>query len=129
METVIKIKEIKQNCMGTLDLIAQFNGMRKSQSFIVYPMSKDNATDKIMIQSDTRIGYISLINGDVTLCAPVSSGAYQPHLMFIKKIDCLSIEELAGLKFRLVQIANIKAGNNALHVFVDNSNADKVTIF
>jgi hypothetical protein len=27
--------------MGTLSLEAKFNGMRKSQEFIVYPMHKD----------------------------------------------------------------------------------------
>lgn len=44
-------------------------------------------------------------------------------------MDKLTREELAGLKFRLIQTAGDKVGNNALHVVTDNSNAEKVSIF
>ena len=124
-----KIINIKKNCMGTLDLEAKFNGMRKSQSFIVYPMHEGQETDKIKIQSSTRIGYINLIDGVVYLCAPQSNGAYNVHLMFVKPVDKLSAEELAGLKFRLVQTADKMAGSNAIHIFTDNPGAEKVSVF
>jgi hypothetical protein len=123
----MKILNIKKNCMGTLSFDAKFNGMRKPQDFIVYPMHKDQATDKIKIQSDTRIGYIYLETGDIVIAGPVSSGAYNPHLIFAKKIDALEKDELAGLKFRLFQTADPMAGNRCVHT--DNSNADKVKIF
>jgi len=124
-----KIISIEKNCMGTLDINAKFKGMRKVQDFIVYPIPEGEKIEKIKIQSDTRIGYINLNNGIVSLCPPVSSGAYNPHLMFVKDIDVLNREELAGLKFRLIQTADKKAGNNALHIFTDNAGAKNVSIF
>lgn len=124
-----KIINIKKNCLGTLDIEAKFNKMRKPQAFTVYPLHEGNETNKIKIQSDTRIGYIYMNTGVVSLCQPHSNGAYNVHLMFVRPIDKLSIEDLAGLKFRLMQTADKMAGNNALHVFTDNSGAEKVTIF
>jgi len=115
--------------MGTLDLICKFKGMRKDQSFIVYPIHEGMEADKIKIQSETRIGYINLNNGLVSLCPPIPSGAYNPHLMFVKEIDVLSKEELAGLKYQLIQTASKKAGNNSVCMYTDNNGADKVSIF
>jgi len=122
------INNIRKNIMGTLSFDGKFNGMRKAQDFIVYPMHSGNDTDKIMIQSNSRIGYIYLETGVVRMSPSVSGGAYAPHLMFAKDIDKLSTEDLAGLKFRLVQTADKKAGNNGV-MYTDNSNADKVAIF
>lgn len=115
--------------MGTLSFAGKFKGMRKSQDFIIYPMHEGASISKIKIQSDTRIGYINLDNGTVSLCPPVSSGAYNPHLMFVKNVDTLTREELAGLIFRLVQTSGEKVGNNSLCIFTDNSAAGKVEIF
>lgn len=125
----MKIENLKTNCMGTLSFDGKFNGMRKTQDFIVYPMHKENRNDRIMIQSDTRIGYIYFDSGDVILTPPRSGGSYSVHLIYAKKIDQLTREELARLKFRLVQTAGDKVGNNGLHVVTDNSNANKVAIF
>ncbi len=113
--------------MGTLSLECQFNGMRKSQEFIVYPMHEGNETDNILIQSDTRIGRIFLNTGNVIMSPPRSGGSYNVHLMFAKEIDTLSGEELAGLKFRLVQTAGKRVGNNVIST--DNSGAENVSIF
>ncbi len=123
------ITNIRKNCMGTLSIEAKFNGMRKSQEFIVYPMHQGNDADKIMIQSDSRIGYIFLNTGIVRMSPPRAGGSYAPHLIFAKDIDKLSIEDLAGLKFRLVQTADSKAGSNVMHIFTDNSAASNVAIF
>lgn len=124
----MKILKIVQNCMGTLSFEAKFNGMRKPQDFIVYPMKAGNETGRILIQSDTRIGYIYLDSGKVSLCPPVSSGAYFSHLMLCAEVDTLDNSEMAGLKFRLVQTANEKAGTNGI-CYTDNSAAEKVSIF
>ena len=124
-----KITSIEKNCMGTLDINAKFKGMRKDQEFIIYPISEGADVQKIKIQSDTRIGYINLNNGIVSLCPPVSSGAYNPHLMFVKDVDVLNKSELAGLKFRLIQTADKNAGDNALHIQTDNLGANQASIF
>lgn len=123
------ITNIRKNCIGTLSIEAKFNGMRKSQEFIVYPMHEGNNAEKIMIQSDSRIGHIFLNSGIVRMSPPRSGGSYAPHLIFAKDIDKLSTEDLAGLKFRLVQTADKMAGNNGMHIFTDNSAAEKVSIF
>ena len=124
-----KIENIKINCMGTLSFDGKFNGMRKSQDFIVYPMHKGDDADKIKIQSDTRIGYIMLNSGDVIMSPSRQGGSYFVHLAFAKKIDQLTREELAGLKFRLVQTAGDTVGKNAMHIVTDNSGADLLKIF
>jgi hypothetical protein len=125
----MKISNIKTNCLGTLSLDGKFNGMRKAQDFIVYPMQKDDDIDRVKIQSDTRIGYISLKSGDVIMSPSRQGGSYFVHLAFAQKIDQLTQEELAGLKYRLFQTAGEKVGNNGMKIYCDNSNADKVVIF
>jgi hypothetical protein len=126
---MMKISNITKNRMGTLSFDGKFKGMRKQQDFIVYPLHKDNAFDKLTIQSDTRIGKIDLASGEVTMSPPRQGGSYNIHLMFAKAIDCLSTDELAGLKFRLVQTAGDNVGNNGMSITTDNSNAANVAIF
>ena len=125
----MKLSNIKTNRMGTLSFDAKFKGMRKEQNFIVYPIHKGNNVDKIMIQSETRIGYLYLNTGDVIMSHPRSGGSYSPHLMFAKKIDQLDKEELAGFKFRLVQTEGDSVGNNGMKIITDNSGAGLVSIF
>ena len=122
------IEKITKNCMGTLDITAKFNGMRKAQEFIVYPIKSTDQQDNILIQSGTRIGRIDLNNGKVTMSTPRAGGSYGVHLAFATVIDTLSTEELAGLKFRMVQTASNKAGNNGI-MYTDNSGAENVSIF
>ena len=115
--------------MGTASITAKFTNMRKEQDFIVYPIQKTNSTDRIMIQSDTRIGYIYLSSGDVELCPPVSSGAYQPHLMFAKVVDKLSSDELVNVKLAVFQTAGDKVWDNGMCIYCDNSKATEVLVF
>lgn len=123
-----KIISIKKNCMGTVDLIAKFNGMRKEQDFIVYPIKAGETPDHILIQSSTRIGRIFLNTGVVTMSKSVQSGAYSFHLAFATEIDRVSAEDLSGIKFRILQTASLMAGNNGV-MFCDNSGAENVSIF
>ncbi len=114
--------------MGTLSFDGKFKGMRKSQDFIVYPLSKENEAKELRIQSNTRMGTINLLTGVITMTPPRQGGSYSVHMVFAKEIDVLSKEELVGIKFRLVQTANPNAGNNGMCIYTDNSNADKVSI-
>lgn len=124
-----KITNIEKNCMGTLSINAKFKGMRKVQDFIIYPIKEGQSVEKIKIQSDTRIGYINLESGVVSLCPPQSNGAYNPHLMFVKDVDVLSKSELVGLKFRLIQTADKNAGHNVLSMTTDNKGIEQISIF
>ena len=123
-----KIINIRKNCMGTLSIEFKFNGMRKAQEFIIYPVKAGETPDNLLIQSDTRIGRIDLNTGAVTMSPPRSGGSYNVHLMFATHIDTLDREEIAGLKFRLIQTADRMAGNNGV-IYTDNSGVEAVKIF
>ena len=124
----MKIINTRKNIMGTLSIEAKFNGMKKSQEFIVYPVRANETPDNIKIQSDTRIGRIDLNTGIVTMSPPRAGGSYNVHLMFATAIDTLDREELAGLKFRLIQTADKMAGNNGV-MYTDNSGVEAVRVF
>jgi len=53
--------------MGTVSFDGKFDGMRKAQDFIVYPMHEGNSADSALVQSDTRIGRIDLQTGAVIM--------------------------------------------------------------
>src|SRR5574343_1106102 len=71
------ISNIHKNRMGTVSFDLKTKSMRKTQEFIVYPIK--HGCDRLIIQSDTRIGWISL-KGHIHLSKPHASGAYFPHL-------------------------------------------------
>ena len=112
--------------MGTVSFDGKFDGMRKAQDFIVYPMHAGNNADNALVQSDTRIGRINLLTGEVTMSPPRAGGSYNVHLMFCKPAGVLTSEELLMLKAQIFATASGKAGNNAMHVFTDNSGAIEV---
>lgn len=86
---------VAKNKFGTLDIEAKFKGMRKEQDFNSY--RKESNTDKLTIQSDTRIGYIDIKTGEVSLCKPKANGAYFHDLMNVAVVDTISFEELTSL--------------------------------
>lgn len=116
------ITNFKNNCMGTVSFDGKFQGMRKAQDFIVYPMQNGDPSNIIKVQSDTRIGMIRLTDGAVVMSPPRKGGAYSPQMATAKRIDTLGAEELLMLKAALVASASPKAGSNGV-VYVDNSGA------
>lgn len=121
------IQTIRKNILGTISFTAQFKNMRKAQEFIIYPIKQGESTESVLVQSDTRIGRINLNTGEVIMSPARAGGSYGVHLDFASKIDILSKEDLAGLKFRILQTADKMAGNSV--VYCDNSGADNVIIF
>lgn len=65
-----------KNCLGTAELVIKGNGMRKEQSFSVYPINITDSDKRIKIQSDTRFGYIDLDTGVMSLTKSRSGGSY-----------------------------------------------------
>lgn len=118
-----EIGNIHRNIMGTVSFDGKFEGMRKPQDFIVYPM-KDSA-GSAQIQSDTRIGTIDLETGAVLLTDAFKSGAYFAHMVFAKSRGKLAHEQLFMLKAEIMGSASGKAGTSGI-VFVDNSAALEV---
>lgn len=115
------LSNIKSNCVGTTNFDAKFPGMRKAQEFVVYPIGAGHDGSKILVQSDTRIGYIYMSDGLVKLAGPFPGGAYNHHLAIRKEICRLSGEDLMRLKTQIMSTASPRAGTNGL--VVDNSNA------
>lgn len=87
--------------IGALHFFAEFNGMRKPQDFIVYPVKAGD--QKIVIQSVNRIGTINLTTGICFLSAPQKNGAYFSHLSGAKENSIVGAESLAKLKALIEQ--------------------------
>jgi hypothetical protein len=62
------------------NVTVKFDGMRKSQDFVIYPREKDpNTPEYWIIQSDTRIARV-VANGQVMLSKARAGGANFVHL-------------------------------------------------
>lgn len=120
------LANIRKNCMGTVSFDGKFDGMRKPQDFIVYPMHAGNSTESALVQSGTRIGRIHMTTGAVIMSPSRQGGSYNVHLMLAKPAGTLSAEDLLMFKSAIFATADDKAGNNAMHVFTDNSAALEV---
>ena len=116
------LTNIRKNCMGTVSFDAKFNGMRKLQDFIVYPINTNDPAKSILIQSDTRMGQICLSTGVVCMSKSHASGAYGVHLAEAMPVGALSSEDLLMLKASIMTTASGKAGTNGI-VYCDNSAA------
>jgi hypothetical protein len=116
------ITNIRKNIMGTVSFDGQFQGMRKPQDFIVYPMHDGNDATHAKVQSDTRIGKIDLANGNVIMSPSRAGGSYGVHMLLAKPVGQLSSEELLLLKAAIMATASGKAGSNGI-VYTDNSAA------
>jgi hypothetical protein len=80
-ENIAELINLSKNCLGSIDIEMKIKGMRKSQSFCVYPISKESKN--ITIQSETRIAQVNL-NGEGLCSKPHASGAYFLHLQMDK---------------------------------------------
>ena len=116
------LSNIHKNIMGTISFEAKFPGMRLSQDFIVYPVTKPGS---LMIQSDTRIGTIELETGWVTMSKPHKGGAHGRHLVEAQRVVMLSPVELELLRTSVRKTASSHAGSNGM-VYVNNSMAGAV---
>ena len=123
------LTNFKKNIMGTVSFDAQFNGMRKAQEFIVYPINGEDTPAYLTIQSDTRFGRIDLVAGVVMMSKSKSSGSYSMDLAIqgYPVIDTLSIEKLNHLKTSVINTANKNAGTNGI-VFCDNQGAANLVL-
>lgn len=120
------ITSCRKNIMGTTSFNMKMPNMRKEQNFIVYPMQKGDDTNAILIQSDTRIGRLSLETGKGVMSQSHQGGAYSNHLVMDKLDDFeVSTNEMELLKEHIRSTASAKAGLSGI-MFCDNSNASKV---
>lgn len=120
-----EILGLKRNFMGTTDVEMKISGMRKPQSFIVYPISKDDSKEIITIQSETRIGKIDLSTGRGLMSQSHSNGAYFVHFQMDKLIPfTISESDLEDLKMQIFKTAGDNVGSRG--IVSDNSGASGV---
>lgn len=114
------IAQCRKNIMGTVSFMGKFNGMRKAQEFIVYPMQDSGPV--IQIQSDTRIGRVNLDTGELAMSQPHPSGAYGIHLASDKlNRETLPAEELQTLRQWIKSTGGLLVGKSI--VKTDNTGA------
>lgn len=120
----VEMSRFHRNIMGTLSFDLKLSNMRKSQDFIVYPISKGD--DYILIQSDTRIGRIFMTNGMGKMSQSHPNGAYGVHLQMDKltpfQLDPSQIltlrEELAKTAGKNVGSSIVKSDNEGASQFM-----------
>lgn len=99
--------------------------MRKSQDFIVYPISKDDTDKIITIQSSTRIGKIDLSTGRGLMSQSHSNGAYFVHFQMDKLTPfTVSESDLEEIKAHIFRTAGSNVGTRG--IVSDNSGASGV---
>ena len=119
------ITNIHRNIMGTISFDGKFDGMRKAQEFIVYPIKTGSDAQTIQVQSDTRIGLICMETGKVMMSPARKGGSFGVHLAFAAYAGKLLPEELLMLKGHILGSAHGHAGSNGI-VYTDNSGALEV---
>lgn len=111
--------------MGTISFDGKFDGMRKAQDFIVYPIKAGQDASRIQVQSDTRIGVICMQTGKVIMSPPRQGGSYGVHLALATHVGKLEADDLLLLKGHIMGSAHGNAGTNGV-VYTDNSGALEV---
>lgn len=118
-----EISTIKTNLMGTISFFMKIKGMKKPQDFIVYPISADQAGKPIMIQSDTRIGFLDLSSGRGLMSQSHPNGAYGYHFQMDKKVTFkINETDLQRLKDKISGTAGSSVGSRG--IISDNSGAN-----
>lgn len=117
------ITNCKRNCLGTVSFDGQFQGMRKPQNFIVYPMQ--DSGEIITIQSGARIGQLDLATGKLRMSQSHASGAYFLHLQLDRlNRETLPAEDVQTLRQWVKSTGGpMVGGNNALRIYSDNTGA------
>ena len=120
-----EILGLSKNIMGTTDIEMKISGMRKSQDFIVYPISKDDTDKIITIQSSTRIGKIDLSTGRGLMSQSHSNGAYFVHFQMDKLTPfTVSESDLEDIKAHIFRTAGSNVGTRG--IVSDNSGASRL---
>ena len=125
------ISNITKNCLGTASFDGKFGKMRKAQDFVVCAINARDDGSELTIQSEHRYGIIKLATGKMVLSANHANYANSVSLtcdLMNRTAEVVEIpaDELEPLLAFVRGTASPMAGNNAMEVYCDNSNADKV---
>jgi hypothetical protein len=120
-----EIRCIRKNIMGTVSFEMKTASMRKFQDFIVYPKHEGDTDNRIIIQSDKRIGRFDTVKNSGTLSKSYPNGAYFVHLNF-GEMEPLTLQgnDLKSLKLAIIDGVGASVGSS--FVTTDNSAAINV---
>ncbi len=119
----MELTNIKENIMGTISFDLKAKGMRKVQNFIVYPAQGKSIADDLMIQSDTRIGYLNLEHKTIRITKGFPGGAHAPHLAMTPLSKHDVPEDVAiALELQILGTHSKEAGSS--YISCDNSIAE-----
>lgn len=97
-------------------IILKMEGMRKPQSFIIYPY---DGSDFIKLQSDTRIMQLNVRTGEGILSKPHPNGSYFQHLSTLLGSYPVKIQEteLKTIQQHLWESAGLQSDKHGiLHI-------------
>jgi hypothetical protein len=124
----MKISNIHKNIMGTISFDAICPKWRKPQSFIVYPLQESDDAKVIYIQSEKRWANVSTESGKMIMTN--GKGGHPNSWLLSLQIATrqaeahqIDADDLQMLKEAIFKTAGSKVGNNAMHVYSDNSAA------
>jgi len=118
-----EVLNIRKNIMGTLSIEMKLKGMRKSQDFTVYPITKESKS--LTLQSDTRIAKVDL-SGNGKVSKSHANGAYFVHL----NIDPLTDFSFSQSDWRqIVEYIGITEGESVGNSVVKTDNSGAKALF
>ena len=125
METISN----KINCLGTQSFELKFKGMRKFESFCVYPIN--GRTDKIYFQSGHRWAELNLENKTFEISASRPQYANIAWMQVCRMNKTTKSEQITDEQFNYIiaeiaKTAGENVGNNFLKLVCNNSFADKL---
>jgi hypothetical protein len=131
-QTTTIISNIKKNIMGTTSFDMKLPNMRKPQDFIVYPISKKQDWEEILIQSENRFGRLNVLTGKGTMSKPKNyansmSLAWDEVRKQATEFE-ISEADLALLKNQIKGTAGDMVGTNGV-MYCDNSEAKMTSLF
>lgn len=127
------ISNIHKNIMGTMSFDMACKGHRGTQDFIVYPISKDNNAEIVIIQSDKRFGRWNPATGEIELNKSNPSRNNGAGFAFDKALRQTTIVQLSNvdnqaLKMAVFTTTSKEAGKDE-NGSVSSDNSGAVSIF
>lgn len=119
---------MRKNCMGTMSFMLRLGKMKKAEEFITYPVQKDDDGHVVFLQSGHRWANLLTKTGDIEVSARRAQYATSIWFAVCKargttETDRATPEQLETILSAIRGTASPKAGDNAIHMYCDNSNA------
>ena len=122
---------MRKNCLGTMNFNLKIGKMKKAEEFCTYPIQKTDDGEIIYLQSGHRLAQLNSKTGEIQMSARRAQYANSAWFMCCKinrtlESDMANESQLSEMLSAIRGTASPKAGDNVLHLFCDNSNANLV---